>query len=379
MSQFKQIKGDTMTRTYFTILFLTAGFLPFGSMAQTRRAQPSVAQEVSLDQSIARAAIIHPAPPVGFNLETAREEDLAYYGLPPRPAIGSPQYDEWLRLTSMERVTPTLEQTNIMHGPVQNTAGPCTAPCLTSSNWSGFVVQGPNGTFKLNSNLIESRWTVPIAQQAFGTCDGTNWHESQWVGFDGAFGSADLLQAGTEANALCSNNVTTTFYSFWYEWVPFAEVRVALPVTAGDLVVIEVWYTTAAPYGHTFLANLSTNQSTTVSFNPPAGTAFVGNSAEWILERPTVGGALTDLTNYVGMVFSANMVRRSNGQTCYPTAGHCFTGVATTSHPLVMTCPTWSPTANCPAGQVISNSDVFGPATLWFWNSGPSLGNGKLE
>src|SRR5262245_9965860 len=111
-----------MRRTHFTILSwstilsLTAGLLPSSSMAQTRIAQPSAAQEVSLDQSVAQAAIIHPAPPFGFNPETALGQDLAYYGLPPRPDIGSPSYAEWLRLASpsMKRVTPTLEQTNIM-------------------------------------------------------------------------------------------------------------------------------------------------------------------------------------------------------------------------------------------------------------------------
>ena len=82
--------------------------------------------------------------------------------------------------------------------------------------------------------------------------------------------------------------------------VPIRETRVTSPdVQPGDLMGAEVWYTTAAPYGNAYLVNYTLQQAATYAFNPPSGTTYVGNSAEWIVERPGVNGGLANLTNYV--------------------------------------------------------------------------------
>ena len=39
-----------------------------------------------------------------------------------------------------------------------------------------------------------------------------------------------------------------------------------------------------------------------VGFTAPSGTSLVGNSAEWVVERPSVGG-LTTLTNFTEIPF----------------------------------------------------------------------------
>jgi hypothetical protein len=363
-------------RTFAT--FLAAGILPLGSTIHAQVSSAKGEPIVSFDQSVAHAAVIPPRPPAGFNAETARDDEIAQYGLPPRPAIGSPQYEDWRKLVSITRIDPVLQQTIVTHGPALNlSAGPSaltnglTLAAASSTNWSGYAVSAAAGTFNVNNNLIHARWVVPIAQQAFGSCDGTWWDSSQWVGFDG-YGSKDVLQAGTEADAFCSGGATTPEYSFWYEWAPLAEVRVAnLPVTAGDVVAVEVWYTSGAPFGHALLANFTTSLSVSIAFNPPAGTNFEGDSAEWIMERPTLaGGALADLTNYVGAGYFDNYVQRANGQTCYP--GGCFNGVNVTSYDLTMVCPAWTPAAKCPAVTNLSVPELYGEETLWFSNGGPS-------
>ena len=61
---------------------------------------------------------------------------------------------------------------------------------------------------------------------------------------------------------------------------------------------VEVWHTSATQ-GYAFLTNYNNNQSVEVGFTAPAGTTLVGNSAEWVVERPSVGGSLTNLTNYI--------------------------------------------------------------------------------
>jgi hypothetical protein len=49
----------------------------------------------------------------------------------------------------------------------------------------------------------------------------------------------------------------------------------------------------------TFITNETTNQYEAIGFGPPSGTRFIGNSAEWIVERPDINNNLTTLANYV--------------------------------------------------------------------------------
>jgi len=55
------------------------------------------------------------------------------------------------------------------------------------------------------------------------------------------------------------------------------------------------------------MTNETTNQYFSVRFAAPAGTQFIGNSAEWVLGRPQVNGALATLTNY-GTQWTSNMI-----------------------------------------------------------------------
>src|SRR5208337_4610060 len=129
----------------------------------------------------------------------------------------------------------------------------------TSDNWSGYAVSGASGMLKVNNSYVYAEWVVPVAQQAYKICTGGWDYSSQWVGIDG-HGSNDVLQAGTETDAYCSGGSTSTFYSSWYEWFPNAEVRITnLPTNPGDLIAVEVWYTTAKPYGHAYFTNYGTN------------------------------------------------------------------------------------------------------------------------
>ena len=49
--------------------------------------------------------------------------------------------------------------------------------------------------------------------------------------------------------------------------------------------------------------NQSSGVSTSFSITAPRGTTLVGNSAEWIVERPTVNGSLTNLTDTKAVYF----------------------------------------------------------------------------
>jgi hypothetical protein len=260
------------------------------------------------------------APPTGFDPIAASDQDLAYYGFPPRPnQVDQPKaYSTWVKAMthSKTRVSPSLEQTAVFHGPanvqknvnptaVESNAGQMPQPSNTmySSNWSGYVdFSGASSYGSASYYYIVNDMIVPVAEQAFGACTGGWDWGSEWNGIDG-WGSGDVLQAGVEFDAYCSGSTRSSYYSAWYEWYPYGEVRISsLPVAPGDEVFVEVWHTSSTQ-GYAYLVNDTTNQSVEVGFTAYPGYPLVGNSAEWVVERPTVGGSLSTLTNYTAIPF----------------------------------------------------------------------------
>jgi hypothetical protein len=249
------------------------------------------------------------APPQGFDALTASDQDLEYYGFPPRPneVDSAKAFATWKQamLASKTRIAPSLQATNIFHGPAklkQSNANQISNN-VSSYNWSGYARYSPvAGYGNSSAYFVYADYVVPIARQAFGACTGGWDYSSDWVGIDG-YGSSDVLQAGTESDAFCWIFGSSSLYSPWFEWYPNGETRITnLPAAAGDDYFVEVW-STSATAGHAYLVNRSTNQAVSISFSAPAGTRLVGNSTEWITERPGVNGSLATLTNYVATPF----------------------------------------------------------------------------
>jgi hypothetical protein len=260
-----------------------------------------------------------PAPPANFNPLTASPAANAQYGIPPapNPTAAPAAHAEWLKAVGgpTNRDAPNsiqLTPTNIFNGPALNVgrSAPYETPArvpsnsivtTTSSNWSGDAVYNAANPFTVEAIIGE--FVVPTAHQAFGACTGAWDYSSQWPGIDG-YNSSDVLQAGVEADAYCSGGTTTGFYSAWIEWYPNASTRVSSPVIhPGDLVYVEVW-NTSPTQGYAYFNNLSTNTTATYSLTRPSTATHVGNSVEWIVERPGVGGGLATLTNYIDVAWS---------------------------------------------------------------------------
>ena len=256
------------------------------------------------------------APPAGFDPIAASDEELAYQGFPPRPnqSTQPKAYATWFKAmkASMIRLTPKLEQTSVFHGPVRpgTAANPTTVanhPLLAtqpnntsySSNWSGYVdFSGATSYGSSSFYYLINDYVVPVAEQAFGACTGGWDYGSAWNGIDG-WGSPDVLQAGVEFDAYCSGSTRASYYSAWYEWFPYGEVRISnFPVAPGDDLFVEVWHTSSTQ-GYAYLVNYNNNQTVEVGFTAYPGYPLKGNSAEWVVERPTVGGSLATLTNYI--------------------------------------------------------------------------------
>ncbi|MBV8901472.1 MAG: hypothetical protein JOY92_15320 [Verrucomicrobia bacterium] len=336
-----------------------------GAFAQTAPDSPGATVPTNLPGIRA-----HVQPPAGFNPLTASAESLQTLGYPPKPdpVKNAAAFKVWAKAVSAPqvRIIPQLQQTDLRHGParIQNeTAQPDEAQAVpqsaanvtyaNSTNWSGIVLY--DGTHRpFASSYVYSYYTIPRGQQAFGLPTGSWDWSSQWVGIDG-FGSGDVLQAGTEADAYAdSAGNKAAYYAAWFEWYPFNEVRINnFPVNGGDVMFVDVWNTSATD-GYAYLADLSTNQVVSVSFTAPAGTTLIGNSMEWVVERPTVGGVLATLTNYVACPF--DFTYGANASTIYYPGMTNFSG---TMYNVTMV------NNNSP----ISYCYLLGPA-LWFMDTG---------
>jgi hypothetical protein len=250
-------------------------------------------------------------PPAGFDAVHASDAELAAVALPPRPdAQKTPAaYAKWVRAMSVHttRMLAPLQATTIYHGPARNIgtartdvtpSGVSNIATNTSSNWSGDVNLNKLTRYNTSTSFyyILSDFVVPQVTNA--TCDGTYDYSSQWDGIDG-WNSGDVLQAGTEADAYCSGGSTSLYYAAWIEWYPYSESRISgFTVNPGDDMFIEVW-DTSSTVGYAYVENMSTGQTVEYELTPPSGTTLVGNSAEWIVERPEVNGSLATLADYV--------------------------------------------------------------------------------
>jgi hypothetical protein len=246
-------------------------------------------------------------PPAPFDALGASEAELNAYGFPPRPdqTRDAAGYETWSRALAAHprRLAPTLQRTVIYHGPRVASARPATVDGATSSNWSGYAADTGARTWSNASfSTVAADFVVPAVTAR--TCDSTWEYSSVWVGIDG-YASDDVLQAGVEADALCVGGYAETYYTPWYEWYPNASTRITnLAATPGQSFYIHVWATSPTA-GHAYIQNLGSNQSVSLNFNAPSGTTLRGESAEWILESPSVNGSLATLPLYGLDYFSA--------------------------------------------------------------------------
>jgi hypothetical protein len=346
-----------------------------GNAAALPAAQPG--SSALPDQSVATnlpGTRAYLAPPAGFDPLAATDAQLAAYGFPPRPAGGSPApllaFWEQTVASTAQRLMPTLVQTSVFNGsevraPLPQVARPGNAKSTYSYNWSGYSVIDSARPFK-NEEIV-TQYTVPVAQEAFGTCTGGEDLGSAWDGIDGN-GSNDVLQAGVEFDATCKGGLKSAFYAAWYEWFPYAEVRLGgFPVAPGDVMRIIVWNTSPTA-GHALIVNFTANKQIALAFSAPRGTTLQGNSVEWIVERPEVGGieepvpsaTFATLTNYVAAPFTDSVAFNTKGSAKYYYPGSNPTG---TQDVLTMINNSGTP---------ISFADLQGYWDLWFYDEGPA-------
>lgn len=238
-------------------------------------------------------------PPAHFDPTTAEDRLLLAYGYPRRPLRESALLAEWTDAVGRlgTYVEPKFGPRPRLGGsapgprPRSVTAGP-----ETSDNWSGVVVHAPAGkTFK----WVRGSWTMPKA-----TWTGPNAANeiSSWVGIDGD-GSGDVLQAGVDTSILIDGDLTLVKHYAWIEWFPLSAKPVveSLPVEPGHQV--DVLICGSGNRAEIFFSNLTLGIYTSFPIYAPDSTTLLGNSAEWIVERPSENGIRQQLPEYGTVIF----------------------------------------------------------------------------
>ena len=236
-------------------------------------------------------------PPAGFRAASASDATLARYGLPSRPSLlatGTHSYATWARAMTAARtyIAPIVRANHRQHRPATRLRR-LTASSLTSGNWAGQALENATTAYSAGSYTeVMGQWVISGVQQPVGTCGGTD-VSATWVGIDGLNGSGGVLQAGTEADAFCTAGHTSQNDYAWYEWFPADEYQlVNFPIVVGGSIFVVVQATSATSANATFV-NLQTGTYTVIGFGAPNGTQLRGNSAEWVVERPSPSNSNT--------------------------------------------------------------------------------------
>lgn len=239
--------------------------------------------------------------PKTFDPVSASAAEIARYGLPARPdKKTNPQgYAGWLT-----DVSPDIKRIKIE---IPTLAAVRRGNKSPSTNWSGVVFTREDisqyGAKSFAS--VHAAWSLPNVKMPAGVCNKDKntpegaYQASVWPGIGGDSEQfKGLIQAGTDSSAQCVRGRSKTQNWLWYEFYPLTSQPISeLPVEPGDVVSVYVWAVSGAE-AHAHIVNRSLRRSVSLRFHQPKGTPLVGESLEWIIERPTYDGALTNLADY---------------------------------------------------------------------------------
>jgi Peptidase A4 family/Immunoglobulin I-set domain len=158
----------------------------------------------------------------------------------------------------------------------------------TFVNWSGYAVTGAADTV----TEATGSWSVPSVN-----CSGAGTtYESEWVGIDGYQSTNHTVeQDGTDSD--CAGG-SPSYYA-WYEMYPSASNELSYPVAAGDSMTA-----TISVSGSSWTLTLVDHTKSWTSQTSVSSGSVQQSSAEWVVERPEVGGSLSVLSNFGSTGFS---------------------------------------------------------------------------
>ena len=161
-----------------------------------------------------------------------------------------------------------------------------------SLNWAGYVdVFNKAGIVR----SVNASWIVPSVSCSKQTTD-----VAVWVGIDG-YNDNTVEQTGI----LVQCQAGKAYYYAWYEFYPASPVYAPSSdvVKPGDKMVGWVVYNPSTGEFRTVLVDVTEHWNYTSPWTSVSGAE--DDSAEWIVERPAVGGSLTQLADFGKAYFNA--------------------------------------------------------------------------
>jgi hypothetical protein len=170
-----------------------------------------------------------------------------------------------------------------------------------STNWAGYVAANSlaNPTQNSVSNVVGT-FVVPSLVPTSGQ---NNDNVSIWVGIDGAFGTDPTVQQiGID---LSYENDTTVAYA-WFEMYPQPAYEISgFPIRAGDSITVSVSHsnTSRTNFNQTGVYTLKMVNNTervqvTIPTSYTQNARARGQSAEWIVEAPSLGPDVVALSPF---------------------------------------------------------------------------------
>jgi hypothetical protein len=173
-------------------------------------------------------------------------------------------------------------------------------------NWAGYVVADNLLNPKSTVQSVSASWIVPSVNAS-----GTDTFSSVWVGIGGQF-EHTLIQVGTEQDYTDGS----AKYYVWYELIPSNQVAIdQVQVSPGDQ--IEASISLVGSSNNTWsisIQDLTSNTSFQSNFDYDSQRL----TAEWIVEKPLINGALAQLADFGSVTFTscqANLSGKTGGIT----------------------------------------------------------------
>jgi hypothetical protein len=302
------MKNRTEAVMYVPMLILLLGNFPTITMAQSNKASALAASTAKEPTNITGVEIFSDRPK-SFNPLTATNEELSIYGLPTRPdgQADRKAYAQWERAMAALKYRPSakLEAKPYSSREMMPAHQPSAIYGLPTQygayNWSGAAVTNKNKTWNKSTSFdyVSSVFNVPAAQPPFGACSNGitgPFYEVSWNGIDGISAGGDVLQGGSDSYADCTHSLQTGTYFGWVEWYPSYPILEltcgteanppSCPVFPGDDFYVVTMGAAGCAEQFVFVEDITSGWGGTYGLTWLNGPCLVGNSAEWIVERP---------------------------------------------------------------------------------------------
>jgi hypothetical protein len=163
---------------------------------------------------------------------------------------------------------------------------------LVSLDWAGYAVASDFASPQPIVVGINSSWIVPTVGVS-----PQNTYSAAWIGIGGQLDST-LIQVGTEHD--CVRDVPT--YSVWYELLPGNSITItSINAAPGDKITASI--TLVNPTTNEWSIKIS-DSTKAQRFEEDVNYTSSRLSAEWIVERPTVGNGLGTLADFGTITFT---------------------------------------------------------------------------